>query len=170
MKKITLQSALLALLLSSSLFFACKSGPKDADIQASIATAVSSIPGASDVTTTVKDGVVTIAGQFKDEAAKTAYENAVKSLKGVKSITDNATIAPPPAAETTTAAPPVINADDQLTKGVADATKDFQGVKAAVKDGVVTLTGEIKRSDLVKLMQSLNSLHPKKIENKLTIK
>jgi osmotically-inducible protein OsmY len=52
---------------------------------------------------------------------------------------------------------------------VADATKDFAGVTAAVNDGIVTLTGTIKKADLPKLMQSVSSLKPKKIENKLTV-
>ena len=43
-------------------------------------------------------------------------------------------------------------------------------VNAAVSDGVVTLTGEIKRSELPSLIQKLNEIKPKKIENKLVIK
>ncbi|HVU83699.1 MAG TPA: hypothetical protein VHC50_02590, partial [Puia sp.] len=67
--------------------------------------------------------------------------------------------------------PPVaINPDDQLSKSVADAAKDFSGVSTSVADGVVTLTGNIKRRDLPRLMKALNALKPKKIENKLTIK
>jgi len=84
----------------------------------------------------------------------------------VKSVVNNATVTPPPPPP-----PPVeIAADDPLTKSVNDAVKDYPGVNASVKDGVVTLTGEIKRSSLQKLMQSLNSLKPKKIDNKLIIK
>ena len=60
--------------------------------------------------------------------------------------------------------------DDALKTQLTDATKDYPGVKATVNDGVVTLTGEIKRDNLKKLMESLHSLHPKKIENQLTIK
>jgi hypothetical protein len=67
-------------------------------------------------------------------------------------------------------APVVIAADDPLSKGVTDAIKDYPGVKADVKDGVVTLTGDIKRAELQKLMMSLHTLKPKKIDNKLTIK
>ena len=39
-----------------------------------------------------------------------------------------------------------------------------------LKDGVVTLTGDIKRAELQKLMMTLHTLKPKKIDNKLTIK
>lgn len=67
-------------------------------------------------------------------------------------------------------APVIITADDSLKTGVRDATKDFPGVKADVENGEITLTGEIQRSQLSNLIQSLNSLKPKKINNKLTIK
>jgi ABC-type transporter Mla MlaB component len=43
-------------------------------------------------------------------------------------------------------------------------------VNASVDNGVVTLTGEISRDRLPRLMQAVNSLHPKKVNNKLTVK
>ena len=69
-----------------------------------------------------------------------------------------------------TPAPVEITADDSLSRGITDATKDFPGVKAEVVNGEVTLTGELQRSKLPGLMQSLSSLKPKKINNKLTLK
>ena len=53
---------------------------------------------------------------------------------------------------------------------VKDATKDFPGVTATVDNGEVTLTGNIKRDDLPRLMQSVQALNPKKVNNNLTIK
>ena len=67
-------------------------------------------------------------------------------------------------------APVQISGDDSLTTGAKDATKDYPGVKATVNNGEITLTGEIQRSRLQGLMQSLHSLRPKKINNQLTIK
>ncbi|WP_315815771.1 hypothetical protein [Paraflavitalea speifideaquila] len=64
----------------------------------------------------------------------------------------------------------VISPDETLNKAVADVIKAYNGVKADVKDGVVTLTGEIKKTQLPTLMPLLHALKPKKIENKLTIK
>lgn len=69
-----------------------------------------------------------------------------------------------------TPAPAETAPDATLQAGVRDATKDLPGVKAAVANGEITLTGEIKRSRLADLMMSLNSLKPKKINNQLTIK
>jgi hypothetical protein len=72
--------------------------------------------------------------------------------------------------DTTVQAPVKIEADDPLTRNVADATKDYPTVKTSVRDGIVTLTGEVKRTDLKKLMMAINELHPKKIDNQLVIK
>ena len=134
-------------------------GPKDADIKTGVDQAIA---GAQGVTAAVANGVVTISGQFADEATKASTEAAVKAVKGVKSVVDNATITPP--------APVVISPDDSLKTNVAAALKDFPTLSADVKDGVVTLTGEIKRADLPKAMQALSALKPKKIENKATVK
>lgn len=95
------------------------------------------------------------------------------SCKGKPSqttTTDTATVAP--ADNTTTKMPDttvIISADDSLKKMVPDATKDFPGVTASVDQGVITLTGNINRDRLPKLMMALNALHPKKINNNLTI-
>ena len=155
---------LLSMFFLSAILSSC--GVKDSAIQEKIADAVKTTPELSTVTSSVKDGVVTLSGEVKDDAAKAAGEAAVKAIKGVKEVVNNITITPPPPP------PPavVINPDDALIKGVTDATKDFPSVKATVQDGVITLTGEIKRSSLPKLLQSLNSLKPKKVDNKLTIK
>ena len=74
------------------------------------------------------------------------------------------TVAPP-------AAPVVISGDEELSKSVVDATKDYPSVKADVTDGVINLSGEIKRADWQKLNPTLNSLHPKRVNStNLTIK
>jgi hyperosmotically inducible periplasmic protein len=134
-------------------------GPKDADIQTAATQALSSVPGA---TVTVANGVATISGQVADSAARTSAETAVKGVKGVKSVVDNTTVTPP--------APVVISADDSLRTNVAAALKDYPTLKADVNGGVVTLTGEVQRSALPKVMQALTALHPKKIDNKATVK
>ncbi len=68
-------------------------------------------------------------------------------------------------------APVAVSSDDELKKGVTDATKDYPGVKAEVTDSVINLSGDIKRADWQKLNPTLNSLHPKRINStNLTIK
>ncbi len=156
------KSILLGLCLAFSLV-AC--GPKDADIQKEIAAKISALPG---VDVTVKDGVATISGICKDEALKQNAESIVKGIKGVKSVVNNCEIAAP---EPVAAPAPVeINPDAVLTTSVNEVVKTYNGVTAAVKDGVVTLTGTIKKEQLPNLIKSVQELKPKKVENKLTIK
>ncbi|RYY49581.1 MAG: BON domain-containing protein [Chitinophagaceae bacterium] len=154
-----------ALVLVAGLSFTgCK--PKDADIKANVEKALKDNPAGTGVMVMVNEGVATLSGEVADPAAQASVASTAQGVKNVKSVVNNTTVAPPPAP----AAPVTIAADDPLTKGVADATKDFPTVTATVADGVITLNGEIAKAKLQTLMQSLNSLRPKKIENKLTIK
>ena len=97
--------------------------------------------------------------QFTNCKSKPKEDNSTTTT----TVDTTATIAPPPA-------PVEIAADTTLQTGLRDATKDFPDVIATTEDGVVTLTGNIKRAQLPTLMQSINSLHPKKVNNNLTIK
>ena len=155
----------LAMIAIAAFVFAlpsCK-GKSDADIKTEVDAKLAANPDFAQLTSDVKDGAVTISGTVKDDATKTAVDPAVKEVKGVKSVVNNSTVPPPPP-------PPTINPDDMLNTAIKDAIKDHAGVKAEVKDGVVTLTGDIKKADLATLMQKVNALHPKKVEQKLTVK
>jgi hyperosmotically inducible protein len=143
---------------------ACNSKTSDADVKTSVDNAIAANSNLTGAYTDVKDGVVTLTGQVKDESAKASAETTAKGVKGVKSVNNNLTVAPPPAA------PVEVTADDPLKASVDNTVRSYPGVSASVKDGVITLTGQIKRADLQNLMKSLNSLKPKKIENQLTIK
>src|SRR6266511_4237771 len=46
-----------------------------------------------------------------------------------------------------------------------NTTKDYPGVAATVDNGEVTLTGTITKKKLPKLMQSVQALNPKKVNN-----
>ena len=147
---------LMSMVIATTLFFVgCK--PKDADLQAAIQA-----KEAAGITVAVAKADVTLTGEVADDAAKVKAEEIAKAEKGVKSVINSLTIEQEK--------PVVIAEDPILTKNVADATKDFPTVKAEVKDGVVLLTGEIKKASLITLMQHLSALKPKKIDNKLTVK
>jgi hypothetical protein len=139
-------------------FSSCK--PKDADIQKSIEEKIAATASMAGTKVEVKDGVATISGQCKDADCKANCEKMIGEIKGVKSVVNNCTLP----------APIVVANADPLMKGVTDALKDLATVKSDVKDGVITLTGEITKDKLMKLMPILQSLKPKKIENKLTVK
>ena|SRR6476661_22042 len=164
MKKSNAKLLFMGALLSISMqLISCKSKPKDTDIQTSLNEKVQADSRLSHVTSSVNDGVVTLTGDCPDEACRTSAEQAAKDVKGVKSVVNNITVMPP--------APPVeVNTDSGLESGLRDATKDYPGVTATVNNGEVTLTGTIARSKLPKLMQSINALNPKKVNNNLTIK
>ncbi|MFT3702054.1 MAG: BON domain-containing protein [Agriterribacter sp.] len=142
--------------LASVMLFSCK--PKDSDIEAKIKANAA----LSHLTASVKDGVVTLSGECKDEADKTACESAVRGIEGVKQVVNNCTVTPPPPAPAP--APVVIAADDPLTKGITDALKDFPTVKATAKDGVITVTGETTKADWKKIKIALDALRPKKVD------
>ena len=63
-----------------------------------------------------------------------------------------------------------INPDATLRTSVDNVLKSYDGVSADVKDGVVTLRGNIKQDDLQSLIMKVQELKPKKVENQLTIK
>lgn len=146
------------LILSMGILFmvSCKSKPKDADIQAAITTALQSTPG---VSADVKDGVVTLSGAVATPADKDAAEAAAKVTQGVKSVVNNVTVTPPPPPPA-----PEVTADDALKTSVAAIVKDFPGIQADVKDGVITITGEQKADRWKKLKMALDALKPKKVD------
>lgn len=141
----------------------CKKKPKDADIKAAIETALKADPMAMGTMVSVEKGVATITGECKDDMCKAHCADMVKAIKGVTSVVNNCTVAPAPP-------PVVIAADDPLTKSVTDAVKDFKGVIATVKDGIITLTGEVSKDKLQKLMMALQALKPKKVDASALVK
>ena len=132
---------------------ACKKKPKDEDLKAAIEKVLA--PG---VTVAVADGVATLTGEVADEATKTAAEAAAKAVEGVKSVTNSLSVTPPP--------PPVeIAAEPALVQAVNTAVASFKGVTAEVKEGVVVLSGEIKKADMARLMAAVMALKPKSVDN-----
>lgn len=153
---------LTAVILSMGLIFmiSCKGKPKDADIQATVVAALQSTPG---VNADVKDGVVTLTGAVATQADKDAAENAAKVSQGVKSVVNNITVTPPPPPPppAPAAATP---ADAALKTAVDGIVKDFPGITADVKDGVIIITGESKADRWKKLKVALDGLKPKKVD------
>lgn len=158
-----MKKALFLVALMGFWLMSCKPKIKDEDIQ----TQIQNMPALAHLTASVKEGVVTLSGECPDPADKEHCENAVKQIPGVKSVINNATIAPPPAPQQ----PVEIAADDPLTKGIADALKDHPTVKATVAEGVISVTGEATAANWKKIKIALDGLKPKKVDAKgLTIK
>lgn len=156
-----IRSILLGMSLAFS-FVAC--APKDADIEKEVNENLNT----TSVQVTVHEGVATIVGTCDDDAFKKNIERTVKAVKGVKTVINNCQI--PVANVEPPAGAVIINSDADLDKSISKVVKSYEGVSATVVGGVVTLSGEIKRSQLKSLMQSVQELKPKKVDNKLTIK
>lgn len=86
--------------------------------------------------------------------------------------TDTTTVRTTPQIDTVSMqpAPVQISPDDSLNKMAKDAVKDYPGVTTSVNNGEITLTGNITRDKLPKVMMAISATHPKKINNNLTIK
>lgn len=146
-----------AVALISSTTPGCKSKVSDMDVKTAVETALQANPETAGLMVDVKDGVATVSGEAKDEAAKAKAAELATAVKGVKSVQNNVAVAPPP--------PPVqITADDPLTTAVKDATKDFPTVTATVNDGVISVSGELKSDAWKKLKMALDGLKPKKVD------
>jgi hyperosmotically inducible protein len=143
-------------IMGFSLMIACKGKPNDTELQTKVAEMVK-VPG---VVSEVKEGTVTLSGTVTDEASKTAAESAARAVEGIKGVTNNIAVVAPVVPE------PVINIspDDAMSTQVATAVKDFPGIAATVKDGVISVAGELKKDQWKTLKMALDALGPKKVD------
>ncbi len=63
-----------------------------------------------------------------------------------------------------------ITPDATLQQAADNVVRVYNGITAEVKDGVVTLKGNIQRTDLQELIRRIQELKPRKVENHLVIK
>ena len=159
-----LSKVLMAVIISATFaFVSCK--PKDADIKADVEKALKADPMMATTSVDIKDGVVTITGECKDDACKSMCEKTVTGIKGVKSVVNNCTTAPvvvvaPPVSLTT-----VLDAVTQ--QKVKDGLKDIKGVTVEFSGDKAMLSGEVTKADRMKIMQMLASAKVKSDVSKL---
>lgn len=147
-----------SILLSAVMFQSCK--PSDAELQRNVNDALlATAPG---VSATVKGQVATLEGTVESEEVKTAAGEAAKNTKNIKNVVNNIKVVPPV----------VINPDDTLMENLTASLNGagFTMVNVSVRNGEVTLTGEVKKADLKKVMQIANEANPKKVVNQLKTK
>ncbi len=147
-----LTKLLMAVVVSATmLFVSCK--PKDADIKADVEKALKADPMMMNTTVDVKDGVVTMSGECKDDACKAMCEKTAGAVKGVKPpVINNMTVAappPPPPASLTT----VLDAATQ--QKVKDGLKDIPGVTVEFVGDKAVLKGSVTDANRLKIMQML---------------
>lgn len=127
----------------------CSSKVPDATVKTNAEAVVT--PG---VTVEVKDGVVTLSGNVNNDADKASAEAAVKNLdkkSGVKSVVNNITVTPPPPAPASV----TTTLDAATQQKVMDGIKDIKGVTVTFTADKAVLTGEVSKSDRMKIMQML---------------
>ena len=154
--------SMLALILAVGVATTSCKKVKDADVQAAAQMALAANPDLADVSVAVLDQVATLSGTVKEMHPNLREKLLWQRLENVKSVAINIEVVPP--------APDFTAIDAALNSGLADALKDHATVKAEVKDGVVTLTGEIRKRDLQKLMEKVNALNPQQVVNNITVK
>lgn len=153
-KFITVLTLAVALFMS-----AC--GKSDADLQKA-ATDKLTADKVAGVTVAVKDGVATLTGEVADQTVKSKAEASVKSVEGIKSVTNNCTLKPLP-----TPPPP---SPDKMIQGTVEEglkKKGITGVTVAVSNGEVTLSGTVDKTKVPEVMMVANEAKPKKVINNL---
>ena len=148
------------LMLAMALFMsAC--GKSDADLTKA-ATDKLAADKVTGVTVAVKDGVATLSGEVADQAVKAKAEAAVKSVEGIKSVTNSLTLKPLPVA--TPAAP-----DPALTGKITEDLKKAgcTGATVAVTNGKVTVTGEVPAAKYATCIQTSQQSGITGIDNQL---
>lgn len=164
-----LSKLLLAVAVSATmLFVSCK--PKDADIKANVEKALKADPSMASTTVDVKDGVVTIGGECKDDACKAHCEETAKGVKGVKSVVNNCMVAPPPAPPVAPPASLSTTLDEATQQKVKDGLKDMPGVTVEFAGDKAVLKGEVTKTQRMTIMQLLASAKVKSDVTGLTDK
>jgi hyperosmotically inducible protein len=138
---------------------ACKSGPEDSTLTASVKTklAADARTSATGVDVTTKDGVVTLTGSVGSAAEKAQAETIAKGVEGVKSVTNNLTVQAP------VATVPAASSNDAAIKSSVEANLakySVTGVSVRVADGVVYLTGTVPAASFQKALQAANEAKP----------
>jgi len=151
-----LTKLLMAVVVSATmLFVSCK--PKDADIKAAVEKALKADPMMSNTTVDVKDGIVTMGGECKDDACKAMCEKTVRAVKDVKDVVNNCTVAAPPAPVVAPPASLSTVLDAATQQKVKDGLKDIPGVTVEFSADKAVLKGEVTAANRMKIMQMLAS-------------
>lgn len=107
------------------------------------------------VTAEVTDGVVILTGNCEGEDCAAGAERLIADVPGVDSVRNNIQ--------------GMTNTDLTLRTSVQAVISKYQGVKADVVDGNVVLRGTILRDQVQSLLNELEMLRPKQIDNQLAI-
>ncbi len=153
--KYSLLSLPLLIALFSLTFAQCSSKPNDQQIQDSVTAKLQVDPSLNTIEASVIDGIVTLNGQCEGNDCSAKAQSIAAEVDGVQSVTNNITM----------------NTDTDLTlrTSVQAIISKYVGVQADVADGAVVLRGTINKDQLQPLMNELEALQPKSLDNQLAV-
>lgn len=159
MKKVIFYA--LALMVSGLSLQSCSTSDKD--LQTNVQNELRK--RTNQVTATVNNGVATLQGTVNTDAERFSVDSIARSVKNIKSVVNNTTVK---------AAAPVVQIDNDGTirSSITSAltAAGYNTVLVEVKDGEVTLSGNLKRADLQKVMQIANEANVRKVTNNIDLK
>lgn len=144
---------ILLVFVTTVLLSAC-AGPDDKDIQKKASAALQGEPALKDVKVSVESGEVTLTGTCESANCDSLAEEKVKNIDGVKSIKNQVSN---------------VMTDLTLRTSVQSIVSQYEGVQADVAGGVVVLRGSIEKKQVQPLINELQALKPKKLDNQLAI-
>lgn len=127
--------------------FLAACGKSDADLQKAVQDklAADKVTG---VSVAVSNGVATLSGEVADITVKNKAEASARAVEGIKSVTNNVTTRPLPVAT------PAASDQAQTGKITEDLKKaGCTGATVAVKDGAVTVSGEVPDAKYAECVQ-----------------
>lgn len=129
----------------------------------------------SGVTTETRNGVVTLTGTVDTPEQRMSAENAARSVSDVKSVNNQIQVTmptPTPTPTTTTTTTTTSSTDQTMINSINSnlTSAGFSGINVAVSNGEVTLTGNVNRADLQRVMQIANDARPTRVNNQLTVR
>ena len=142
-----MKTKVLAIVSIAVVLFLAACGKSDADLTKAVNDKLKA-DGVTGITATVKDGVATLTGEAADQTVKAKAETSAKSVEGIKSVVNSATLKPLPTA-TPAAADPALTG--KITENLKKA--GCTGASVAVNNGVVTVTGEVPAAKYAECVQ-----------------
>jgi osmotically-inducible protein OsmY len=156
-----MKTKLLAMISVAAVLFMIACGKSDADLTKAVNDKLKA-DGVTGITASVKDGVATLTGEAENITVKSKAETSAKSVEGIKSVVNSASLKPLP-----TATPAA--ADPALTGKITEDLKKAgcTGASVTVVNGKVTVTGEVPSAKYATCIQTIQQSGITGIDNQL---
>ncbi len=155
--------------LTIGLMSSCR--PNDSKLQQDVQAEMSRTY--SNITSSVRDGVVTLSGTVDSEETRASAERTARNVNHVKSVNNNIMVRSTQMNPATSApASTMMSSDTEISRNITNALTNggYNDVRVSVNNGQVTLTGNVNRSDLQRVMQIANQANATRVINQLNIR